>query len=83
MTTQNPARAGLCAASLRPNAPAVNAAGAFSGMDENRERELLRAIPRLRCAGEVDGFRWWLGETGEKPTGPVEAALVVQAGRVR
>lgn len=63
-------------------APASKGVGGFP-MDEARERELLRAVPRLRCAGEIEGFRMWLNETGEKPTGAVEAALVRQAERVR
>ena len=45
--------------------------------------ELLRAVPRLHCPGEIAGFRWWLGETGEKPTGAVEAALVRQAEKLK
>jgi len=52
-------------------------------MTEARERELLRAVPTLRCAGEIEGFRAQLAEQGEKPTGALEAALVRQAGRVR
>lgn len=52
-------------------------------MTEARERELLRAVPRLHCAGEIAGFCLWLNEAGEKPTGAVEAALVRQAERVR
>jgi len=52
-------------------------------MTEAREAELLRAVPTLRCAGEIEGFRAQLAEQGEKPTGALEAALVRQAGRVR
>jgi hypothetical protein len=51
-------------------------------MTEAREAELLRAVPTLRCAGEIQGFRAQLEEQGEKPTGAVEAALVRQAERV-
>lgn len=65
-----------------PTPAAANVAGGFP-ISEARENELLRAVPRLHCAGEIEGFRWWLGETGEKPTGAVEAALVRQAERVR
>ena len=65
-----------------PTPAAANVAGGFP-MTEARERELLRAVPRLHCAGEIEGFRWWLGETGEKPTGALEAALVRQAEKLK
>lgn len=70
---------GTASAATHPGGAQV--AGGFP-MSEARERELLRAVPRLHCAGEIEGFRWWLGETGEKPTGALEAALVRQAERV-
>jgi len=62
--------------------PAILPAGGVLPISEAREAELLRAVPRLRCAGEIAGFRAQLAEQGEKPTGALEAALVRQAGRV-
>ena len=89
--TTNPVQPGNAASllALAPNVitvgaptPAASAAGGFP-MSEAREAELLRAVPRLHCAGEIQGFRWWLGETGEKPTGALEAALVRQAEKLK
>ena len=89
-TSPHPDPAGKPGTSLPAHAPTKGAptpaaflpvAGGFP-MGEAREAELLRAVPRLHCAGEIQGFRWWLGETGEKPTGALEAALVRQADRV-
>jgi len=51
-------------------------------MTEARERELLRAVPTLRCKGQIEGFRSQMADQGEKPTGALEAALVRQAERV-
>lgn len=51
-------------------------------MTEARENELLRAVPTLRCAGQIEGFRAQLAEQGEKPTGALEAALLKQSERV-
>ena len=65
-----------------PTPAAANVAGGFP-MTETRERELLRAVPTLRCRGQIEGFRAQLAEQGEKPTGALESALVRQAGRVR
>lgn len=84
-----PNRAGDCTAtsSLPASASAAthpggaHVAGGFS-LTEAREAELLRAVPRLHCAGEIQGFRAQLAEQGEKPTGALEAALVRQAERV-
>lgn len=45
-------------------------------MNEPREAELIRAARTLRCMGEVQGFRDYLRDTGETPTGPVNAALL-------
>ena len=71
---------GTASAATHPGGAQV--AGGFP-MSEAREAELLRAVPRLHCPGEIAGFRWWLGETGEKPTGAVEAALVRQAEKLK
>ena len=79
-TPNTPPRSSSPGAATSPS-DAIPTAGAFP-ISEARERELLRAVPRLHCAGEIEGFRWWLGETGEKPTGALEAALVRQAERV-
>ena len=45
-------------------------------MSEAREAELLRAVPRLHCAGEIAGFRAQLAEQGGALTGALMAALV-------
>ena len=87
---KNPVQPGNAASlpALAPNVitvgaptPAASAVGGFP-MSESREAELLRAVPRLRCAGEIAGFRAQLAEQGEKPTGALEAALVRQSERV-
>lgn len=52
-------------------------------MTETREAELLRAVPTLRCAGQIEGFRAQLADQGETITGAVEAALVRQAEKLK
>lgn len=52
-------------------------------MDEARERELLRAVPRLRCAGEIEGFRAQLAAQGETPTAGLYQALMLQSERLK
>lgn len=80
--------AGLTGTSLPASASAAttpaaaNVAGGFP-ISEAREAELLRAVPRLHCTGEIEGFRAQLAEHGEKPTGAVEAALVRQAEKLK
>ena len=82
ITRNTPPRSSSPGAATCPSGEILHAAGAFP-ISEARERELLRAVPRLHCAGEIEGFRWWLGETGEKPTGALEAALVRQAEKLK
>lgn len=45
-------------------------------MDEARERHLIGQVSTLRCKGQIEGFRSMLAEQGEKPTGPLQAALM-------
>ena len=51
-------------------------------MDEARERELLRAVPTLRCTAELDGFRAQLRDQGETPTAALYQAILKQSERV-
>ena len=51
-------------------------------MTEARERELLRAVPTLRCTAELDGFRAQLREQGETTTAALYQALLKQSERV-
>jgi len=51
-------------------------------MTESRERELLRAVPTLRCKGQIEGFRAQLAEQGETPTAALYQALLKQSERV-
>ena len=44
-------------------------------MTDARERELLDAVRRLNCPGEIEGFRGALAEAGEKLTAALMAAL--------
>lgn len=46
-------------------------------MTDARERELLDAVRRLNCPGEIEGFRGALAEAGEKLTAALTAALMV------
>lgn len=79
-TPNTPPRSSSPGAATSP--PAIIPAGGVLPISEAREAELLRAVPRLHCPGEIAGFCLWLNETGEKPTGAVEAALVRQSERV-
>lgn len=45
-------------------------------MTEDRERELLRHVPTLRCKGQIDGFRRQISDQGETVTGRLEVALI-------
>lgn len=81
-TPNTPPRSSSPGAATSPSG-ALPTAGGLSAMDETRERELLRAVPTLRCRGQIEGFRAQLADQGEKPTGAVEAAIVRQAERVR
>lgn len=80
-TPNTPPRSSSPGAATSP--PATLTAGGGFPISEAREAELLRAVPRLHCAGEIEGFRAQMAEQGEKPTGAVEAALVRQAERFR
>ena len=80
-TPNTPPRSSSPGAATSPSG-ALPTAGGFP-MDETRERELMRAVPTLRCRGQIEGFRAQLADQGEKPTGAVEAAIVRQAERVR
>ncbi len=51
-------------------------------MTEERERELLRHIPTLRCADEITAFRARLREQDEELTTGLYAALLAQVERV-
>lgn len=44
-------------------------------MTDEREAELLRAVRFLNDKGQVAGFRKYLADQGETPTGPLKAAL--------
>ena len=81
-TPNTPPRSSSPGAANCPSGEILPAAGAFP-ISEAREADLLRAVPTLRCRGQIAGFRAQLAEQGEKPTGAVEAALVRQAERVR
>lgn len=87
---KNPVQPGNAASlpALAPNVitvgaptPAASAAGGFP-MTETRERELLRAVPTLRCTAELDGFRAQLRDQGETPTAALYQALLKQSERV-
>lgn len=52
-------------------------------MNEAREKELLRHIPTLRSAGEVDGFSEQLKAQGEQMTTGILAALQAQMEMVK
>lgn len=79
--------AGLTGTSLPASASAAThpggalVAGGFP-MSEAREAELLRAVPRLRCTAELDGFRAQLRDQGETPTAALYQALLKQSERV-
>lgn len=45
-------------------------------MTIERERELLRHVPTLRCKGQIEGFLAQLQAQGETVTGALMAALV-------
>lgn len=45
-------------------------------MDDAREAHLVRMARTLRCKGEIAGFRKQLADQGEKPTGPLQVALL-------
>ena len=77
-----PPRSSSPGAANCPSGEILPAAGAFP-ISEAREADLLRAVPTLRCRGQIEGFRAQLADQGEKPTGALEAALVRQAERVR
>lgn len=51
-------------------------------MTEARESELLRAVPTLRCKGQIEGFRAQIAEQGETLTGAITAALAKQEERI-
>lgn len=51
-------------------------------MNEEREAELLRAVRFLNDKGQVKGFRKYLADQGETPTGPLKAALDEQERKV-
>lgn len=51
-------------------------------MTEERERELLRHVPTLRCAGEMEGFRAQLAAQGETPSAGLLQALTRQSERI-
>ncbi len=51
-------------------------------MTAEREAELLRAIPTLRCTGQIDGFRAQLREQAETPTAALYQAMLKQSERV-
>jgi len=63
--------------------PASKGVGGFLAMTEERERELMRAVPRLRCAGEIEGFRAQLAAQGETPTAGLYQALMRQSERLK
>ena len=44
-------------------------------MTDAREHELLDAVRRLNCPGEIEGFRGALAEAGEKLTAALMVAL--------
>ena len=44
-------------------------------MTAARERELLDAVRRLNCPGEIEGFRGELAEAGENLTAALMVAL--------
>lgn len=44
-------------------------------MTDARERELLDAVRRLNCPGEIDGLRGALADAGEKLTAALMVAL--------
>jgi hypothetical protein len=52
-------------------------------MTEDREAELLRQVPTLRCLEQIEGFRDQIAAQGETVTAGLMAALERQAARVR
>jgi len=79
-TPNTPPRSSSPGAATSP--PAILPAGGVLPISEARERELLRAVPRLHCAGEIEGFRAQMAEQGETPTAALYQALLKQSERV-
>ena len=52
-------------------------------MTEDRERELLRQIPTIRCTEELTGFREQLAAQGETPSAGLYRAMMEQSERLR
>mgnify|MGYP000920928082 CR=1 FL=1 len=80
-TPNTPPRSSSPGAATSPSG-ALPTAGGLSAMDETRERELLRAVPTLRCTAELDGFRAQLRDQGETPTAALYQAPLKQSERV-
>jgi len=81
ITPNTPPRSSSPGAATSPSGEILPAAGAFP-ISEARERELLRAVPTLRCTAELDGFRAQLRDQGETPTAALYQALLKQSERV-
>jgi len=47
-------------------------------MTDARERELIAAVAKLACRGEITGFRKQISDQGETITGPLQHALLAR-----